>query len=322
MDKLMPLKYGFNGQPIDIRISALRSTRPLPHNVLSGKKFLQVLASVAAVGLIEPVIVTRDTDGSGTYRILDGRLRIEALRRLSRNEATCLIATDDEAYTYNKHVNKLTRAQDARMIAKAIARGVKSERIAAVLGIDVNTVRRRANLLDGICGEAATLLADKNCPVTTFSTLKLMKPLRQMEAAELMCGQGNFTSAFAAAILAATPHDLLTSKASSETSQSELTGQLAKLEHELATLQANVAETDEQYGIEHLHLAVSAAYISTLLNNDAVAEYIGSHYPEYAQELTAITKDSTEYTTRRQANARRDHSTTTAAQVGGPPVQT
>ncbi|WP_233888039.1 plasmid partitioning protein RepB C-terminal domain-containing protein [Paraburkholderia flagellata] len=321
MDKLAPLKYGFDSQPVVVQISALRSTRPLPHNALSTKKFLQILASVATVGLIEPVIVTRDAVDSNIYRILDGRLRVEALRRLSRTDATCLIASDDEAYTYNKHVNKLTPAQDARMIARAIARGVESERIATVLGIDINTVRRRANLLEGICGEAATLLADKNCPATTFSTLKQMKPLRQMEAAELMCGQGNFTSAFATAILAATPHDQLSSAVHAEKSQSELAMQLAKLERELATLQANVAETDEQYGIEHLHLAVSAAYIATLLGNKSVAGYIESHHPEFARELSEITRDSVEFTTRPIATRRRDRGSTTGAEGGGMPVQ-
>jgi ParB-like chromosome segregation protein Spo0J len=322
MDKLAPLKYGFESQPVVIPISALRSTRPLPHNALSTKKFLQILASVATVGLIEPVIVTRDVVDPKTYRILDGRLRVEALRRLSRIDATCLIATDDEAYTYNKHVNKLTPAQDARMIARAIARGVESERIATVLGIDVNTVRRRANLLEGICSEAATLLADKNCPATTFSTLKQMKPLRQMEAAELMCGQGNFTSAFATAILAATPHDQLASEAQAEKSQTELAMQLAKLERELATLQANVAETDELYGIEHLHLAVSAAYIATLLDNSSVAGYIESHYPEFARGLGEIIKDSVEFTTRPISNRRRDRGPTAGAQSTGAPIQT
>ena len=36
-----------------------------------------------------------------------------------------------------------------------------------------------------------------------------MKPSRQMEAVEFMCGQGNFTSAFARAIVAATPPEQL-----------------------------------------------------------------------------------------------------------------
>ncbi|WP_254358639.1 plasmid partitioning protein RepB C-terminal domain-containing protein [Paraburkholderia sp. CNPSo 3281] len=76
-------------------------------------------------------------------------------------------------------------------------------------GIEVGTAQRWSSLLDGISDGAAALLADKACPATTFKALKQMKPSRQMEAVELMCGQGNFTSAFARAIVAATPPEQL-----------------------------------------------------------------------------------------------------------------
>lgn len=298
MDKLtvaIPLKAAFEIQPVVLQLDVLRSTRPLPGMATASKKFLQILASVATVGLVEPIVVARIADSQSTFRILDGRLRVEALRRLSITEATCLVATDDEAYTYNKHINRLTAAQDARMIAKAIERGVPRERIASVLGIDLNTVKRRASLLDGVSPEAASLLADKNCPATTFNTLKLMKPTRQLEAVELMCGQGNFTSAFAKAILAATPQMQLEARpATSRRSRNELTGQLGKLERELALLQANVTQTDEHYGIEHLHLTVSTAYIATLMGNENVSRWMAGRHPELAVQFDVISRESSD----------------------------
>jgi len=298
VDKLtvtIPLKAAFEIQPVVLQLDVLRSTRPLPGTATASKKFLQILASVATVGLVEPIVVARIADSQSTFRILDGRLRVEALRRLSITEATCLVATDDEAYTYNKHINRLTAAQDARMIAKAIERGVPRERIASVLGIDLNTVKRRASLLDGVSPEAASLLADKNCPATTFNTLKLMKPTRQLEAVELMCGQGNFTSAFANAILAATPQTQLEARpTASRRSRNELTGQLGKLERELALLQANVTQTDENYGIEHLHLTVSTAYIATLMGNENVSRWMAGRHPELAVQFEVISRESSD----------------------------
>ncbi|RKF36719.1 plasmid partitioning protein RepB C-terminal domain-containing protein [Paraburkholderia fungorum] len=288
-----PLRAAFERQPIMLQLDALVSSRPLPHNVISSRKFLQILASIAAVGLVEPVFVARIADDEGRFRILDGRLRVEAVRRLNSTEVLCLVATDDEAYTYNKHIGRLTSAQDARMIAKAIERGVARERIATVLGIDINTVKRRAELLDGISGEAATLLADKACPATTFNALKRMKPLRQLQAVELMCGQGNFTSAFARAIVAATPPEQLEqSSGTRRKSENEVMTQLAKLERELATLQDTVAQTDERYGIEHLHLAVSAAYVATLVNNEHVSCWLNERHPDFAAQFEAISKDT------------------------------
>jgi ParB-like chromosome segregation protein Spo0J len=287
------LKAAFESQPVMLQLNALESSRPLPHTATSSKKFLQILASLATIGLVEPLIVVRVEGDDDRYRILDGRLRIEALRRLNATEAMCLIATDDEAYTYNKHISRLTSAQDARMIAKAIERGVPRERIASVLGIEINTVQRRASLLHGITDEAAALLADKACPATTFKALKLMKPVRQMEAVELMCGQGNFTSAFARAILAATPPERLESGARVRGKRrEEVSEQIANLERELATLQTTVAKTDERYGVEHLHLTVSAAYIATLLRNDRVANWLKDHHPDFATQFENISQEA------------------------------
>lgn len=144
-----PLKANIESQPVVLQLGVLDSSRALPKTATSGKKFFQVLVSIAAVGLVEPLIVARIAGKEGAFRILYGRLRVEALRRLGLSEALCIIATDDEAYPYNRYISRLTSAQDARMIAKAIEHRVPRERIALVLGIEVNTVKRRASLLDG-----------------------------------------------------------------------------------------------------------------------------------------------------------------------------
>jgi|GEM_PF-2690788 len=122
-----------------------------------------------------------------------------------------------------------------------------------------------------------------------------MNPMRQLEAVELMCGQGNFTSAFARAILAATPQTQLEERpGASRSSRNELTAQLGKLERELAVLQANVTQTDERYGIEHLHLTVSTAYIATLMGNENVSRWMTNRHPELALQLETISRESSE----------------------------
>src|SRR3546814_14029813 len=113
----------------------------------------------------------------------------------------CLVATDDETYTYNKRINRLPPIQEHRMIQRAIDRGVPKERIADALGLDVQTVRKRSRLLEGICADAAEILKHTPCPAGTFDVLRRMAPMRQVEAAELMTGQSNYTATFAKAIL-------------------------------------------------------------------------------------------------------------------------
>jgi hypothetical protein len=56
--------------------------------------------------------------------LVDGHLRHAALLDLGTREAPCLITDDDEAFTYNKRVNRLATIQEHYMIVKAIERGV------------------------------------------------------------------------------------------------------------------------------------------------------------------------------------------------------
>ena len=83
------------------------------------------------------------------------------------------------------------------------------QRIAKALNVDVAMIVRKRNLLDGICSEAAELLKDKHIAYNTFSELKKMGPMRQIEAAELMIAMNNYTSNYAKSLLAATPQDKL-----------------------------------------------------------------------------------------------------------------
>lgn len=286
------VQFAFGKEAVTLKLSSLRFGTPLPPSALKGQKYYQVLASVATVGLVEPVIAVADKDSAESYRVLDGRLRVEALRSLNKEDVLCLLTVDDESYTYNKHISRLTQAQDGRMIAKAIARGVPRDRLAAVLGIAPNTVKRRAMMLDGICREVQAMLADKVCPGTTFAALKSMRPTRQIEAAELMCSQGNFASSFAKAILAATPPELLEAKHSKRRKDTgDLAAQLSRLEKELATLQSQVGAIEEDYGIEHLHLTVAASYIASLMRNEAVNNWLIEQYPEYSYQFQAVANE-------------------------------
>ncbi|MGH0297882.1 plasmid partitioning protein RepB C-terminal domain-containing protein [Sinorhizobium meliloti] len=53
------------------------------------------------------------------------------------------------------------------------------------------------------------MLKDTPCSMKVFDVLRQMNAVRQIEAADLMIGQHNFTLMFARAIRAATPHSQL-----------------------------------------------------------------------------------------------------------------
>jgi ParB-like chromosome segregation protein Spo0J len=58
------------------------------------------------------MVVARRQDDTGPYMLVDGHLRHAALSDLGTSEAPCLIADDDEAFTYNKRVNRLATIQE------------------------------------------------------------------------------------------------------------------------------------------------------------------------------------------------------------------
>ena len=47
-----------------------------------------------------------------------------ALKELGRECVSCLVSRDDEAYTYNKYINRLSAIQEHCMILKALQAGV------------------------------------------------------------------------------------------------------------------------------------------------------------------------------------------------------
>jgi ParB-like chromosome segregation protein Spo0J len=89
------------------------------------------------IGIVEPHVVTRDRTDPGKYLLLDGHLRIQALKDHGKTEVVCLISIEDEAFTYNKRVNRIAVIQEHWMILKAIERGVPEARLAKSLNVDV-----------------------------------------------------------------------------------------------------------------------------------------------------------------------------------------
>lgn len=282
--------WGFEQQTVRLVIEAITPLKPLRPDVKLSAKYRQIVTSVRAVGLVEPPVVAPDRASPGSYFLLDGLLRLEALKDIGQTEVDCLVSLDDEAFTYNKRINRLAAPQEHRMIVRAIERGVSEERLAQALGFNVASIHRRARLMDGICEGAAEILKDAHCPLSVFDTLRKMAPLRQIEAAELMVGHNNFNGAFVTAMLAATPEaQLVAPKYRKKTAASSVTrDHLARLERELASLQVQTKAVEETYGLDNLHLTVAKAYLTKLLGNARTVRWLAQHKPEYLSEFQAI----------------------------------
>ena len=140
---------------------------------------------------------------------------------------------------------------------------------------------------------SSSLLEDKHCPLTTFELLKQMKPIRQMEAAELMVGQGNYTAGFARAILAATPDDQRVPSRKQAINTGDISReQIARLERELATIQQRTRCVEESYGADNLTLTVTKTYLAKVLDRSQIVRWLKEKRPDYLAEFQAIAEIS------------------------------
>ena len=203
-----------------VRLACSRSIISVPIlNILPVKKLCQgtsrtakyqrIAASIQEIGIIEPLVVYSQSRDTGHYILLDGHIRLEILKGLGQKQVNCLVAMDDEGFTYNHEVSQVSTIQEHFMIMEAIRRGLSEERIARTLSVDVAAIRRKRDLLDGICPEAVQLLKEKRAYTGVFRELRRVKPIRQIEMAELMVAANNFSKRYAECLFAATPQDQL-----------------------------------------------------------------------------------------------------------------
>ena len=278
----------FEPQTVAVELAALLPLRQVPPEVLKSRKFLQILSSVREIGIIEPPTVIPQEGGTGKYYLVQGYLRVEALRMLEIASVVCLVATDDEAYTYNKRVNRLAPIQEHRMILKAIERGVSEARIARVLNVNVDSIRKKRDLLQGICPEAVTLLRDRQCPYETFRSLRKMQPLRQIEAVQLMIDTNNFSVSYARSLLLATQPDQLVAPTRPRADSAQASEHMARLEREIGNLRGQIAEIKDSYGSDHLKLVLTRRHLEVLFRNDNVVRYLTQHHGEIFAELRKL----------------------------------
>ena len=203
---------GFIPEPITLALDRILPSRKPPEGLQASRKFKQIVASMEAVGLIEPLSVGKADKKTGQHILLDGHMRLLALQQLGYTDAPCLIATDDESYTYNNRINRITSIQEHHMLRRAVERGVTQDRLAKALNVDISQIHKKVGLLEGICPEAFEMLKDQHFSANLGAVLRKMKPTRQVECVELMLTANNMTVAYAEALLAATPPHLLVSE--------------------------------------------------------------------------------------------------------------
>lgn len=279
---------GFVPEPLVVPLDRILPSRKVPVGLATSRKFRQIRSSIQEVGLIEPLSIAAMDAGTGQHLLLDGHVRLVVLRDLGQESAPCLVATDDEAYTYNNRINRLSTIQEHYMIRRAIDRGVSAERLANTLSVDVSQIAKKMNLLDGICPEAVEIFKDRQFSVELGRVIRKMKPMRQVECAELMVSANNLTVAYAEALLVATSPSALVDGMRPRKVSGVTPEQMARMEREMANLQGQYRLVEQSYGQDVLNLVLARGYLAKLLENAKVTKYLKQRQPEVLEQFAAI----------------------------------
>jgi ParB-like chromosome segregation protein Spo0J len=283
-----PVKMAFERQVVSLPLSDILPMRRVLDGIKQTARYKRIVSSLGEVGIVEPLVVARRAKDGGPFMLVDGHLRHAALLDLGSSEAPCLVADDDEAFTYNKRINRLATIQEHYMIVKAIERGVSEEKLARALNVDIKRIKTKRTLLDGVCPEVAEMLKDKSVDTAVFSLLRKMRPLRQIEAVELMAAMNNYTARYAQALLAATRREDLAQPDRPNKIGGLSAEQMARMEREMDGLQSEFKAVSAFYGDTVLNLVVASGYLSSLMGNPRLSDYLERHHPEILTEFRAI----------------------------------
>jgi ParB-like chromosome segregation protein Spo0J len=157
-----------------------------------GEQRRRLIGSVAEIGQQVPVVVIRDAD---RLVLIDGYLRVEALRRLHRDTAlaTTWPVTEIEALVQHRHLvgTKRTALEDAWLLGRLREHGLTMEQLARQLCRSTSWVSRRLGLLDALATPAQDRVRAGTIPPQ--AAMKSLVPLaraNKAQCAQLIAGLG------------------------------------------------------------------------------------------------------------------------------------
>ncbi len=289
------VRMAFEPEGRVIPLEHLLPLRTVQRTTKKSKKYRRIEASIQQIGVIEPIVVFPQngaTGQNGRYLIVDGHLRYNVLKDNGEEAVFCLIATDDETFTYNHKVNQISPIQEHFMIMKALESGVSEQRIADTLNVDIGFIRKKRDMLDGICPEVIELVKERTIVPGALREYRRVLPMRQIEMAELMLAAHNFSTSYAKCLIAATPQEQLVDSEQPKEIDGLRPDDMARIEREMQTIEKDFKLIEESHGRNVLNLVLVVSFIRRLIENVAVVKFLSRQYPDIFTEFEKLAEAS------------------------------
>lgn len=275
-----------DSQSLDVPIITLR---PLRERKVSKREYERILASIRAIGLIEPLVVYPDGE---SFLILDGTQRYRALLELGVEIVPCIVGKRREAFTGNRMVNRVSPVQENRMIEKSLEE-LDEQTIAAALGLSGIGHRMKKTLLKQLHPDVAAAFDHGKIVRTCALELTHVKPLRQKEILTAMESYNDWSLPFVRRLILKTPPPLRDLR---RRRKHDPWNKTAKRKDDLLKKLADAEQKHDfysrlykQYTVDLLRLAI---YARSLLTNNRIREYLDQHHPAIVARFETIIADA------------------------------
>ena len=270
---------------LDVPVTRLR---PLRERNVTKREYDRIVASIKAVGLIEPLVIFPE---GNDYVILDGAQCYRALVELGVEVVPCILGRQREAFTGNRMVNRVSPIQEHRMIEKSLGE-VDQAAIAAALGISGLGHRLKKTLLKQLHPDVAAAFDAVKINRVCAREFTHVKPHRQKEILQAMESYRDYSTTFARTLVVKTPPHQREHRGRKhnpwDKSVQKKNDLLKKLE-EAEQKHDFYSQLYKQYTVDLLRLAI---YARSLLSNQRLREYLGQHHPNIVARFEGIIADA------------------------------
>lgn len=283
----MTIEPEVNGR--DIPLEQLAPLHKRDINLSKNKGFRRIVASIRAVGLIEPLAVYQI--GENSYLILDGYLRHLALQELGERSAPCIVYKDYQAYSFNKYVNPLSGSQEIRVLRKSLET-LDESKIAETFGIQSLSYRLAPGLAQSLHPEVVKAFEKDLIGKTCARVLTRVLPERQLEILNEMTAVSNYGPGFCRTLVIQTPMEKMNNKlrqrrpwSVDETRKKAMVSRLQDAEKKY-DFYSNLYR---QYSADLLRVTF---YVRKILANPKIGEYLQGRHQEILTQFRRIVSDS------------------------------